>query len=430
MYSVVFDVGSGACKAALVYRASPSAAAVPELLYASEKTVLLAHGYQDHLRRTGEHLLPPALVTLLWSAITEHLTAARAAWVAHTTATATKTSTLSDSPSSSKAVKLEPLLGREEEVERRWQLVPRFGICTAVFRNAHNGAPLMKDLAVRCGLRLQLVTQRLEGLLGYRTAQCLLRQQQQKQNSKGAPVDRVQFQPAPPAAAPAPRLVVWDSGGASFQLTYDAAAAPTGSASDTTFAQSAVVWEGPWGSSSALYAVVKDVQKRPVVNASTLTANPMSATDVEEAVALFRASLRQCLAITPFVRSNQGKTALVGIGGPTSAFSMCRLLLGRNSPIGANELREQLLLRIVGRDDATIGVHFPQPEMVGPKVSLVIAVLEELFGADSSNSDSTSSSSSASMMMTFLPSIGNTLGIANSADLLGFGNHHLTNSSL
>ena len=86
---------------------------------------------------------------------------------------------------------------RESEEEPDASAPAQFGgIATAVFRRASNGEAHLSRVNSELGLGLQIISQQLEGELGYLSAQAGL----------GA------------AGLPPGGLVAWDSGGGSFQM--------------------------------------------------------------------------------------------------------------------------------------------------------------------------------------------------------------------
>ncbi|CUG83382.1 Hypothetical protein, putative, partial [Bodo saltans] len=244
------------------------------------------------------------------------------------------------------------------------------------------------------------------------------------------------------------RSVVWDSGGASFQLTLE-----------QREGHQLAAYEGEWGSSKATRAVVEDIQGRTFPKDSP---NPMTKEDVTRSIDYFikavdakdksdaekHAALRYAASLPSSLltlddlrhavarrgsRTRKGAGAglpVVAIGGPTSAFRMTSLLVRlhehdkkkkqqegsddtthNNNRFVFPKFEEELpspvitclsLLDavdkyVVGNTDAYLkDLGFPQYEMVGPKVCLVLGVMRYL-GMPS---------------FQYVPTVGSTLGIA------------------
>lgn len=148
------------------------------------------------------------------------------------------------------------------------------GVATEVFRKASNGASFLAEVEADLGIKLSCVSQEVEGQLGYLSAAAAVGDGGSKES-----------------------LLAYDSGAASFQITMREP--HTGALR---------VYEGPWGSSSALRFAVEEVQGR--VYQEDASANPMSFVQAEMAISRMAESLptvgstvvlsRACAAVTEF----------------------------------------------------------------------------------------------------------------------------------
>lgn len=210
----------------------------------------------------------------------------------------------------------------------------RTAVCfTAAFREATNGAAVVERFrAALPGAELRIVSQEEEGRLGFDTAATL-------------------------SGVPRSRLIAWDSGGASFQLSSQCAC-----------------FEGPWGSVSCATALMLRVQHVRAIQADS-SPNPVTWDQCAELERLVRQSLARH-GREPLARTEQ--RCVVAVGGPTSVFNM--LVIGGIDPVcmRASDVRA-LLGRLVGRTDAELAaLGYPQPAVLLPKLVLFLAVCEEL----------------------------------------------------
>jgi hypothetical protein len=221
----------------------------------------------------------------------------------------------------------------DDEFRAIWRTVPRVGIATAVFRETSNGPDVLDDLSRAFHCSLAVASQQLEGIIGYRTG-CL------------ALMERAKLQ-LPQACAELRAIVgsdsvVWDSGGASFQLTLEKR---IGGGAQRQLA----AYEGQWGSSKSTRAVVEDIQGRRFPADS---ANPMTMEHVTKSIEYFMNDLRRkeshdashihpaaaspkalsALSLTAeelrhAITKDAGLCSVVAIGGAMGAFRMASLLL-------------------------------------------------------------------------------------------------------
>lgn len=229
----------------------------------------------------------------------------------------------------------------------------RFGIsgsvaaATAVFRKASNGMAILDKLQQQLGLRVHLLEQAVEGAVGFRTAATAW--------AADAGAD--------PAAAAA-QVVAWDSGGGSFQLTIQ-------EGPPITF----TVWEGPLGSASMTAMMVEKVQGRSF--AETQSANPATAEQAAALQALTRRTLEELHqpmppALAAMLASSE--YTVVGIGQRTCVFALGSQVTGKSVYTLADV--RAAIGQTLERSDEELGRLYLQPEMVVPKLCLLIVVMD------------------------------------------------------
>jgi len=223
------------------------------------------------------------------------------------------------------------------------------GVATQVFRTANNGQAFLKDLEVKEEIFIKLVTQTEEGKLGWSTARLV---------SNSGPEN----------------LVCWDSGGASFQLSWEAGSK---------------VFEGPLGSSIVTREMSRIQGKKFTYD---VVINPVNKKQAEG----LREWIFEVLEKVQTPKPHFGGSTVVGIGGATCAFNMARIAccLGSGEEIksfhqseSSGYLIERVKLRtsidkLLDRSTEeliSIGVTEDlQPNMTVPKVVLVEAVMSFL----------------------------------------------------
>jgi hypothetical protein len=430
-FILALDVGSGACKAALI-RLSSRSSGVNSLsiarIYGREVECLLGHLVAAQANRPdGKRTIPKEAVELLHRAMTAVMTESKHA-----------------------LLQLMAREGRGEvgsdrsAFEATWKGVRRVGIATAIFRETSNGLDVLNGVSRRFRCSLAIASQQLEGMVGYRTGCLALK-------AFGGPLSEASN------GGSAGNFVVWDSGGASFQLTLEKR---IGGGAQRQLA----AYEGQWGSSKSTRAVVEDIQGRRFPADS---ANPMTMEHVTKSIEYFikdfaakekqgheqrvmastgigkgtasslltEVELRH--AVAPRSDGGMGLT-LVAIGGPTSAFRVTATLVRLHQQCSSSEgagmgaagttsapspggalfvlpkfedelpspvitlsmLLDSLRTHVVGRSDAYLAeLGLPQHSMVGPKVCLVVSVMK-YFGIPAYQ---------------YVPTVGSTLGIAEAS---------------
>jgi len=162
-------------------------------------------------------------------------------------------------------------------------------IATEVFRKASNGQDYINNLSTDMGVPIRIVTQEEEAQLGYATG-IALRQSHDSTNKK---------------------CLVWDSGGASFQITYR----------EHEIINSPLQhYVGSFGSGVSMKILVEGVQNRLLKDIET--PNPLS---TEDAYALIRKLLELLPPDVPdWLRDAASVTA---IGGPNSVFYLASTVI-------------------------------------------------------------------------------------------------------
>ena len=219
------------------------------------------------------------------------------------------------------------------------------GIATAVFRRAGNGDAYLERVNNELGLHLRIISQQLEGRLGYLAA------------ASGTP----------PTSAP---LVAWDSGGGSFQISAQV---------DGTLQ----VWEGPVGDSNVCAALL-GVQGKAFVGSahgSRSTPNPVS---VDEARALVGRLEEELLPasppawLPPLLATPDAQ--VVGFGERTSIFALASALCGTEAV--TQEAVWAAVERASGKGDAELceafGPLHDEEDLVMPKLLLLHTLMRRL----------------------------------------------------
>eukprot|EP01126_Amoeba_proteus_P007930 TRINITY_DN12895_c0_g1_i1.p1 TRINITY_DN12895_c0_g1~~TRINITY_DN12895_c0_g1_i1.p1 ORF type:complete len:351 (+),score=80.63 TRINITY_DN12895_c0_g1_i1:3-1055(+) len=246
------------------------------------------------------------------------------------------------------------------------------GVATAVFRKATNGLEILNSINQKFSLNLKLITQELEGKLGFMTA-CAL---------------ATDYDPE--------TIVSWDIGGASFQITtlltdQDDSYKPQTHTSHYDTANLAV-FEGPIGDSQVLKILLEVVQKKDMKVART--PNPVSPAEILQLLML----LEQILPLPPpsiQKKINTKTTKIVTFGGFTNCFRIFSIILKKTKNFIPSELEsaintwtQEFLERSTGGQLGFEGVGIdqeeiiPQEELVIPKLCLVLAVARK-FGISS-----------------------------------------------
>lgn len=226
------------------------------------------------------------------------------------------------------------------------------GVATAVFRESKNGGEFIQKMKEELGIGLKLISQADEGRLGFLTAVAASGRQPHE-------------------------VIAWDSGGGSFQITTEGEAGLS-------------VYEGPWGASKVLAAIVDKVQGKDFTKIQT--ANPASLEDLKALHAIVKSTLRPPSKDLQAKLSNPA-VKVIAIGGPYCPFNMAFLSIGNRT-----FTREQVWKSIelwAGSTDQALAIFFPEPEMLLPRLILVHAVMDH-FGIS---------------QVRYTPTVGSTLGI-------------------
>lgn len=228
--------------------------------------------------------------------------------------------------------KLEDIISNYKKIALKLGAREMAGVATAVFRESKNGADFIHRLREKTDINFQLISQKKEGELGFLTAVA----------ASGESADH---------------LVAWDSGGASFQITMSA---PEG----------LIVYEGPWGASKALSALIKEVQGKDFSKVSS--PNPASLEEVIRLKKLIQESLPQApIKLLGKIR-DLGST-VIAIGGPYSPFKIASIATGKTEY--TKEEIWNALHTLIGSTDQQLKA-FPEPEMVIPRLTLLISVMD------------------------------------------------------
>lgn len=213
------------------------------------------------------------------------------------------------------------------------------GVATAVFRKAANGETFLRDvLRKKLGVKIDMIDQKVEGRIGWLTAVAALR------TSESSEIERT----------PTDRVIMWDSGGGSFQIV---------DAQGRLF--------GAHHGSATVTAAMLDVQERRN-GAST---NPASDRDV-------RIMIERLLSEIPdaertwLSHTDPRRRRFVAIGGETCAFRICKLACHK-SVFTPEDVRDSIK-RLIGKTDQDlVNMGFPQVDMTIPKLCLIYCVMQK-----------------------------------------------------
>ena len=225
------------------------------------------------------------------------------------------------------------------------------GIATAVFRKAKNGPDFISRMYSQHSLPIGIVNQKLEGQLGFLSAQAVA-----------------------PGHLDSKNIISWDLGGGSFQLT------------DSSYN----VYEGPCGSTFALSA---SLRLKGIAFSPKATPLPMSKNDFEMLLASLTEALskiptkEECKRVLKEIKKPESQ--VIAIGGTTCAFRMCAMVQKQYGPEedsgteysllpwSADALHGFVAEHMLEKEDAYfIAQKFPQANMLLPKIALVIAIMK------------------------------------------------------
>eukprot|EP00668_Euglena_longa_P031279 GGOE01040453.1.p1 GENE.GGOE01040453.1~~GGOE01040453.1.p1 ORF type:complete len:362 (+),score=114.65 GGOE01040453.1:149-1087(+) len=206
-------------------------------------------------------------------------------------------------------------------------------IATAAFRETSNGDALLDRIRSELGIPVEVISQATEGRLGFFTAGVVC------------------------PDAPPEQLVVWDSGGGSFQVT-------------SLYKGDAEMYGAAVGSSVATMALVEAVQGHMYTGQSP---NPVT---LDEAQALYEFLLDQLPEPPIWLRAKVllQDVVVVGIGGSTSIFNLASQVIGHQE-FTAQEVWTHVRF-LVNQTDAQLN-WYPQREMVLPKLVLMYTVMHK-----------------------------------------------------
>jgi exopolyphosphatase/pppGpp-phosphohydrolase len=214
--------------------------------------------------------------------------------------------------------------------ERRCEVF--FGVATAAFRLAKNGAEVLARVADKTRVELRIVSQEEEGRRGFLTAQCL------EHGGSG-------------------NILSFDSGGGSFQI----AAQSLENESEN------LCYEGPWGSVSVWGALKNLKENAPV--------NPVSK---EEFRNLIDVLVRK---MPPKPSWMDGEKKVVAIGGPTSLFHMIEILTNDCKEMTSQKVEDLVLDKVLGKNSAElqlVDARLTQLELLVGKIALFLAICKHL----------------------------------------------------
>lgn len=195
------------------------------------------------------------------------------------------------------------------------------GVATAAFRQAKNSEDMVKRVRENLGIPLRVISQNLEGLIGFQAASL----QTQKELEK---------------------LVVWDIGGGSQQMVaLNEKAQP-------------VIYQGQVASVTFKNHVIEKIQKKNLKKISS--PNPLKKKDVEKAVAYAQAQAKETVPTEIKSKFTQKNVSVLGIGGVLSKSIQRQMKAG--STISQSELKKTLDLR-TGMTDKQIKDQFAATEV-------------------------------------------------------------------
>jgi exopolyphosphatase/pppGpp-phosphohydrolase len=220
----------------------------------------------------------------------------------------------------------------------RYNATEHSGIATEVFRKAKNGMPLLTALSDKTDVKLQIVSQAKEGLIGFNSAAALSRE-----------IDKN-------------HVISWDSGGASFQI----------GAKDKEDFQ---VYQGPLGDAVVLKILSEEVRKTPYNQ--TAPVNPITADETASLIKAIQAKIDQPKWLKQKLADSRNK--VVGIGEEGSIFGVVATYL-KTDHFTIDQVRE-VMEKMVGKTDQDFvaELNTKRPGSALTRVALLYAVMEK-FG--------------------------------------------------
>uniref|UniRef100_A0A6U6C599 Ppx/GppA phosphatase N-terminal domain-containing protein n=1 Tax=Guillardia theta TaxID=55529 RepID=A0A6U6C599_GUITH len=216
------------------------------------------------------------------------------------------------------------------------------GVATAAFRRAKNGYSFLAEVSKELEMKLKVVDAETECSLGFLTGTNLRRDVK--------PWD----------------LIVWDSGGGSFQIS-------------SQFGDKFEMWHCPVGSALATSTLITQIQGCDFK--TKFSANPVSVADAQS----LTKSLLGMIGSPPLwlqLKLREPGITVIGIGGDTSIFNLAREVTGKTTFCRTDVLDSLELL--CGKTDLELRLMEDvqaaqlQPHNVIPKLVLLFSVMEAL----------------------------------------------------
>ena len=204
-------------------------------------------------------------------------------------------------------------------------------VATSAFRTAQNGSEFAQFITKVLGIRLSIISQEQEGILGFLAAA-------QKENKE--------------------KIVVWDIGGGSMQLTT--------MDGNGKFH----VYGGKLASVSFASYIIQTIQKKDI--SKVKTPNPIAPEEMEKAISHAKSSLGEIPSIVR-EKLKDPKTVVLGIGGVH--YYSIRNQIGMGNTYTVVRLKETLDQRL-GKTDAEIGGEYANTEV--SNLGLVLAFMQEM----------------------------------------------------
>lgn len=223
------------------------------------------------------------------------------------------------------------------------------GVATAAFRHASNGEHFLAEINDALGLRVRVISQRLEGELGYLSASLGL-----------------------PAAQQETTMVAWDSGGGSYQVS-------------ARVGGELRVWCGPLGDSDVAKMLLQ-LQGRSLVgvaHGARSSSNPVRLDDARRLVEALDARLPPC---PPWLRELCAAGArVIGYGERTSLCALPSELHGHAHELSAAMVWEAAEMCVGRTDEELLAEHGDlqeEEDLALPKLMLCYTMMTRRLGID------------------------------------------------
>ncbi|MNJ93389.1 Exopolyphosphatase [compost metagenome] len=209
------------------------------------------------------------------------------------------------------------------------------GVATAAFRQAKNSEEFVKNVREKLGIPLQVISQNLEGLIGFQAA---------SQQTRKDPA----------------QLLMWDIGGGSQQMVI------------LNDSNQPVIYLGQLASVSFKNQVIEKVQKKNIKKVNS--PNPLKKSDVEKAVEIAKAEAKDTVpADIKNKIAQKPAVSIVGIGGVLSKSVLRQLTPNPN--VTQEQLKKALDKR-TGMTDKQIKDPFSATEVTN--LALVYGYMKAL----------------------------------------------------